>query len=214
MKLLSLRTAVTGAVCIALGACANNPPDTYILGRPLGTEEAVETYSDQPVIEVAPVLVPEYLDATDMLVRYPGNLVTPVSDARWGERLSVGATRALSLNLARHVPGVIITTTAPAKPVDGQILVEFEAFEARSEGVVVLVARWRLLEGRSGDILAGERVTLREPYSLSEDAATEGAEVASAMTRAIDRLADRIAPRLRRSVTRLRAARDEDDGLM
>ena len=211
MKSFSLQLMAAGAVCVALAGCANQPPETYVLGRPLGAEEAAESYADQPVIEIATVQVPEYLDATDMLVRQPGNLVTPVADARWGERLSVGATRALSLDLSRQVPGVVITTTTPAETPEGQILVEFETLEARADGVVVLVARWRLIEGRSGDMIAGERVTLRETYRVSDSKATGGAEMAAAMTRAIDRLADRMVPRLRASVARLRAVPDAED---
>ncbi|WP_299655615.1 PqiC family protein [uncultured Jannaschia sp.] len=201
-----LRPVTTVALCIALGGCANDqPPDTYVLGRPSSTEAAVETYTDQPVIEVKPVLVPEYLDVTELLVRYPDNRVAPVPDARWGERLSMGATRSLSLDLARRVTGVIITATAPTDPSEGQILVEFETFEARADGVVVLVARWRLLDRRSGDILASERVTLRELYPVPRETAVEGAEVVSAMTRLIQQLADRIATQIHRSAAQLSA---------
>jgi uncharacterized lipoprotein YmbA len=62
------------------------------------------------VVEVKPVLVPDYLNVSDILVRRGENALAPSPTGRWGERLSVGATRALAMGLVRRLPGLVVTS--------------------------------------------------------------------------------------------------------
>jgi uncharacterized protein len=189
-------TAALAAIGFVLAACApaGPPPVTYVLGAPAAAREEVEPLTGRPAVEVAPVLVPDYLDVADILVRRAENVMAPLPTGRWGERLSVGATRAVAAGLARRLPEFIVTTTASAEPPAGQVLVDIETFEARADGTVVLVARWRVLEGDGREMLAGERVSLTEPVTGQADA-----DMVAAMSRAVERLTDRVAAGIQRS---------------
>ncbi len=189
-------TAIAAALGLALAGCgtAGPPPVTYVLGAPIAAAEGVQPLAGRPVIEVKPVLVPDYLDISDIMVRQAGNVVTASSTGRWGERLSVGVTRALADGLAARLPGFVVTTTTPEAQPARQILVEVETFEPRTDGTVALVAQWRALDGGGRSTLAGQRVSLAEPLADSDDAA-----VVAAMTRAIESLAGTMAAGLTRT---------------
>ena len=177
---------------LALAACttAGPPPTSYVLGTPAPvTDQTIETLVGRPIVEVKPVLVPDYLDTTDILVRRSDNVVAPSPTGRWGERLSIGITRMLGAGLVRRLPDLIVTTATPVDQPSRQVLVDVETFEVRAgEGVVVLIARWRVLDGQGSRTLAGERVSLPVPLAGPGDE-----QVVQAMTRAIDTLIDRIA---------------------
>ncbi|MBX6376452.1 MAG: membrane integrity-associated transporter subunit PqiC, partial [Acetobacteraceae bacterium] len=113
------RSAALGAAGLVLAACgltSGPPPVTYVLGTPAPAADGVESLTGKPVIEVKPVLVPDYLDVADIMIRQADNVVAPSPTGRWGERLSVGVTRALTLGLARRLPqymvSVLYTTDA------------------------------------------------------------------------------------------------------
>ena len=201
----AMRSALgASALALALAACgtAAPPPVTYVLGTPAAGAERVEPLTGRPVVEVKPVLVPDYLDVSDILVRKAENTVASSPTGRWGERLSVGITRALAAGLVRRLPGLVVTTTAPAERPERQVLAEVEALEPRDGGSVNLVARWRVLDGAGRDTLAGERVSLVRPIAGSGDAA-----VVAAMTRAVEDFAERVATGVRRTTPGPRASR-------
>ena len=166
---------------------------TYVLGTPAAGAAGVEPLTGRPVVEVKPVLVPDYLDVSDILVRQAENIVAPSPTGRWGERLSVGITRTLAAGLVRRLPGFVVTITAPAERPARQVLAEVEAFEPRADGSVVLVARWRVLDGAGRDTLAGERSRRAADRDFGD------AAVAAAMTRAVEGFAERVAAGVRRT---------------
>src|SRR3546814_6599396 len=88
----SASTILFGAAALALAACgtAGPPPVTYVLGESAIAEHGAEPLAGRPVVEVKPVLVPDYLDVSDILIRGAEHVVVPSLTGRWGERLSVG----------------------------------------------------------------------------------------------------------------------------
>jgi uncharacterized lipoprotein YmbA len=166
---------------------------TYVLGTAAPRTDSIEPLIGRPVIEIKPVLVSDYLDVSDILVRQAANVVAPSPTGRWGERLSVGITRALATALTRCLPDFIVTVTTPVEQPARQIVAEIETFEPRPDGAVVLVARWRALDDAGRKTLSGERVSLTEPIAGPDDAA-----VVAAMTQAIEDFAARVAAGLQR----------------
>lgn len=189
--------AILIVTLLAIAGCGRSgpPPTTYVLGQPAPAAASVEPLAGRPVVEVRPVLVPDYLDVSDLMVRRTDNVVMPSTTGRWGERLSVGFTHALAQALGRRLPGVTVTTAASGDQTRLQVLVDVETFEPRAGGSVVLVARWRITDGGDRRTLAGERVSLTEPIAGSDDAA-----MVSAMTRAVDDFANRVAAGVRTSL--------------
>lgn len=184
------RAAAAASLALGFAACrAPGPlPTTYVLGTPSPGVERVEPLLNRPVIEVKQVLVPDYLDTSDLQIRKGPNAVAPSPTGRWGERLSVGITRALAASLTRRLPGYAIAVRSQVERPQRQVLVDVEDFEAPPDGAVVLVARWRVLDGTGRDTLAGERVSLTAPIAGSGDAA-----IVAAMTAAVEDLAARVA---------------------
>jgi uncharacterized lipoprotein YmbA len=146
-----------------------------------------------PVVAVNHVQLPEYLDTTDILERRNNQLV-PSPTGRWGERLSVGMTRALTASLAARLPRLVVTATPVGRPTR-QILVDVAAFESRPDHQVVLVARWTILDGASQQVLTAEQASLVEAISGEGDDA-----IVAAMSRAVDDLAGRIAAPIERDL--------------
>jgi uncharacterized lipoprotein YmbA len=181
-----------------LVACgtADPPPTTYVLGSPESGEAKVESLIGRPVLEVKPVRLPDYIDVTDILVRRPGNVLTPSQTGRWAERLSAGVTRAFAAGLERRLSGIAVTTSSPPERPSCQTTVDIQTFERSVEGPVLFVAQWWLLRSESNVTLIGERLNLVEPVATESDAT-----IVAAMSRAIDRFAEQAAASISRFVT-------------
>jgi uncharacterized lipoprotein YmbA len=177
------------ALLMLVAGCAGGPPvRIYLLGHPPNPDPGVSAQSMRPVMRLLPVLVPDYLDTEDILLRGGQNEVKASPTGRWAERLSVGLTHALAAALASRLPAAAIVASRPIEPPARQILVDVESFEIRPDGQCLMTGMWTIASGDGGRVLRSERDTFVEQAADSSDAA-----VAAAMTRAIDRLADRIA---------------------
>ncbi|MBV1798931.1 ABC-type transport auxiliary lipoprotein family protein [Siccirubricoccus sp. G192] len=79
--------------------------------------------------------------------------------------------------------------------------------EPRTDGSVILVARWRVLDGAGRTTLAGERVSPVQPIAGSGDPV-----VVAAMSRAVEDFTGRIAAGIRRATpAHFRAGKDSSD---
>jgi uncharacterized protein len=187
------RTGLWLLAAAAVSACGTGgpAPELYVLGdAPRPAAEAVSQLSD-PVLELKRVRVPDYLDTTDIVTRHPDGRIVARPSARWGERLSVGVTRAAAAALEARLPRLAVTTTPPIEAPRWQLLIDLDTFEVRADGQSVLSARWTLLEGRRGERLHEEKVSLATPVGQATDRA-----VVAAMTQQLDQLVDRIVPAL------------------
>lgn len=174
--------------------CAGPPPSEYVIGTAPAPARVTIPLTGRPIIEVKPVELPDYLDTRELLVRN-GNKVVASQSGRWGERLSVGMTRALATSLAARLRGVDVTTAAPLEHPTRQVLVDVITFEARAnQEAVVLVARWAIIDGPGRSTLLSERTALTEPVSSMDDSA-----VVTAMSHAVEDLASAIATGVERS---------------
>jgi uncharacterized lipoprotein YmbA len=189
------------AITLVLGACGPGGPlpVTYVLSAAPAARENVEPLVGLPVLEVKPVLLPDYLDVSDIMVRRSGNIIEPSPTGHWAERLSVGATRALTSDLQQLLSGVLVTNTGPLEHPALQVIAELETFEPQTDGTVILVARWRLLNATSRSVLANERVSLIESSSGTTDPA-----MTAGMSRALADLSAHIAPAVRIALARNR----------
>lgn len=184
--------SIVGIVLMACGR-GGPAPVTYVLGPLATAEDRVEPLGGRPLVELKPVLLPDYMDVSEIMVRHPGNVVAPSPTGRWGERLSVGVTRALALYLQRQLPGMVVVSSAAGtdQPVF-QILVVLEAFEAQADGRVVLVARWQLVNSADHSVSAPERVSVTELAVNATDAA-----IAASINRAVEQISIPIAANIR-----------------
>lgn len=197
MKCITALIRWAQAALLALvSACtlAGPLPTEYVLGSPPAADTATVAQKGRPIVEVRRVRVPDYLDSTDIVERSGGKLIASQT-GRWGERLSIGTTRALAASLASRLPNMAVVATPPIEQPARQVLVDLTAFEpVVADGKVVLAGGWTITDGSGHNVLAAEQTSLTEPLAGSGDEA-----IVAAMTRALDNLADQIKRAMERS---------------
>lgn len=186
---------------VSISACSwsGPPPTTYVLGDTATTGFGAVSQVAAPVVELKPVRVPDFLDTTDVFTLRDGGQIVASQGARWGERLSVGVTRAVATSLAEQLPQVVVTTSPPLESPRWQVFIDIDTFEVQPGGQSVLVGRWRIWQSRGEKKLADERISLGLPVGKGTDA-----EVVAAMTQQVNQLAGRIALALESNVERHR----------
>jgi uncharacterized lipoprotein YmbA len=194
VKGLFTRGLTLAAAALLLSGCGTFPlPRTYVLGDLDRSTPGVVDEAGMTHIEFKTVTVPDYLDTTDIVRRTASNEVTTSATGQWGERLSLGITRALALDLARRLPQMVIESRSAYEPAR-RLFVDVERFEIGEDGRCTLTARWRVTNLDGKDKPDSEQGTFIETSTAKTDAAE-----ASAMTAAIDHLAGQIALTVRAS---------------
>jgi hypothetical protein len=173
-----------------LSACGGGKPpsETYVLGRDTSVEQFSQTQFDSPVVELRPVRIPDYLDNKDIVVARTGGQITVSPNARWGERLSVGVTRAVAASLAARLPRLVVMPTPGPERSRWRVLIDIDTFGVQSAGQCVLVGRWSVWTGGEERKLRDEKFSLDQPIGKGSDA-----EIVAAMTTLVDQLAARVA---------------------
>jgi hypothetical protein len=188
LTLLFRRGLALVAITVLLAGCGSGPTmRIYVLGSPDPTMVGAWSEAGRPVIELRTVLVPDYLDSSDILRRVGPNEVAASPTGRWGERLSMGLTHALASTLSRRLPNAVIVTT-PASGAARLIFVDIERFDIEADGRCLVTARWRITANDGQTPSEGESASFSEVAASTDDPA-----VASAMTRAVDHLGGQIA---------------------
>ena len=190
--------AVTLAIAGALlaTACASPPLSLYTLeppeprsgGAPLGRHAAA--------IEVRRVILPDYLDSQDILVR-DGSRLDRSPRGRWASRLSVTITHYLTGLMAAHRPDALVTDQPQVRTPDARIFITVSTFDVTRSGTATLEADWTIVPRNPVELerLQRARFTVNGPVATDQDV------VALAQTLLV-RLADAIEtslPRLQRT---------------
>jgi len=161
-------------------------PRTYVLADPDQSTPGVVDEAGLTHIELKTVTVPDYLDTTEIVRRTASNEVRTSETGQWGERLSLGITRALAIDLTRRLPHTVIESRGAYEP-SVRLFVDVERFDIGEDGRCALTARWRVTASGAKDQLNSEQGTFIETSTAKTDTAE-----ASAMTAAIDQLAGQI----------------------
>jgi len=195
---VSARSAVLIAALLAgTVGCASLPSrKIYVLDNANDADMEASAASAAPVLRLERVLVPDYLDTTDILTRAGEHELRSSQTGQWGERLSLGITHALRADLAVRLPTRIVAGTQPTDKTVRQILVSVDTFDVWADGHCILTANWSLLEKDERDAV------LTEHGAFTALAASGGipgdATVIAAMANAVSQLADRIASTVKR----------------
>lgn len=177
---------------LLLAGCATRPDQQiYVLGAAGEPAAGVRDDTGRPVIEVRRVLVPDYLDSTDITLRTGTNELQPSRTGVWGERLSVGITQALAGALARRVPSAVVVARPPVNRPAVQVLVDVSGLRATAGGDAVLTAHWTVL--RFNGAVAPRTMANAQGSFVAQGEGSGDAAVVTAIGNVIDQLADRIA---------------------
>jgi uncharacterized lipoprotein YmbA len=189
-------TAATLLFVLGASGCATTPPSVYVLNKANLESRPIESQARSPVIQLAPVLIPDYLDTADIQWRLGEHELHSSSTGHWSERLSAGIAEALRSDLAGRLPMDDITLRRSGKSTESILLVTIDTFDCSSDGHCVLSANWTVVPPGHG-VAAGtpvEHAVLSTPAgaaSLARDPA-----IVAGMSQSIDELAGRIATTL------------------
>jgi len=192
-------------VSIGLSSCAvSDPTQFYTLSRatPPHASTATVSMAMRSVdatgivgIGVGPVMMPGYLDRSQIVIRTGADTVEILTFHRWAEPLEDGIARVLAEEVAARVPTerVVIFPWrgVVARTIQYQVVVAVLHFDGRPGSDVTLDARWRILAA-DGRELAFRRSTVIQGVERS------GYEpMVAAMGRALSTLGQEIATEIR-----------------
>jgi uncharacterized lipoprotein YmbA len=166
-----------------LAGCAANPEQSvYVMSQPTSLPAGLPIAAGRLALTVRPVILPDYLDTTDLLTRSGQHGIEASRTGRWGERLSKGVTRSLAADLAHRLHADIVAD-GPAI----EIQVRISAFDVTST-CSVLAAGWRIVWPGKG------RAPVSQHGVFSVRVAQPGGDLAmvTAMTETIKQLSDAI----------------------
>ncbi|GBQ81186.1 outer membrane lipoprotein [Gluconacetobacter johannae DSM 13595] len=176
---------------LVLAGCASPPVRFYTLGAPAIATGAVPVTASPlatatPVVEVGRIVLPDYLDGQDIVVR-AGNQIERSAGGRWASRLSVGATDLITARLAQARTDLFVTDQPQPLPATWRLTVNISRLDVTRDGAAALDADWSIIPHDPHLPILRSRASLTQ----SGSAATDGA-VATLTQALLDKLADRI----------------------
>jgi uncharacterized lipoprotein YmbA len=195
---MTLRARLWLPLLLCAAACSSVPPRrTYLLTPPIDPTApatmawlAADPTAPKQRLEVRRVLVPDYLDNTDILTRSGSDEVKASASGRWGERLSLGVTHALGADLAARVPQYSIVQDGSSNP-QRQLRITVTALDLWQNGRCVLAANWSIVDQDSPVAVISDSGTF-DSLNARGTATVTDANLVEAVTRTLGKLADRI----------------------
>lgn len=175
-------------VVAMLAGCTSNPDQSiYVMATTTSISNAPRATPGNVAVKLRPVILPDYLDTTDLVTRIGQHGIVASRTARWGERLSKGVTRSLAADLGYRLQANVITDGSGETP-SVQIEVTVGAFDVTSASSV-LTATWTVV--RQGD----SRPTVIRQGKFTTSVAQPGGDLAvvAAMAETVDELSNGIA---------------------
>jgi len=176
---------------IALGlltGCASAPVQFYTIAPEPGT--ALPAGTGTAVVYVPRIVMPDYLDTQDILVRDGSRLIRS-SNGRWASRLSQSATDLIVARLSQDWPQSTITAHSPLETPESRLSITIERMDLTRQGQAILLASWTDLPGDDARPARQGRASLSVQGSVADDAAK-----AALLQKLFEQLADRIASTL------------------
>jgi uncharacterized protein len=138
-------------VGVTLAGCTAAPPlKLYVLSEGPASSAEVTVASDPapppgaPVIEVARVTLPDYMDSRDLVVRQ-GDLLERSSTGRWARRLSLATTDLVTARLAMRHPDAWVSDQPQARTPDYWLTVHISRLDISSTGTGTVDADWEIV---------------------------------------------------------------------
>ena len=201
MSCLTMRSLLPVIVLssMAAGGCATSPPSQFYLMTPLPEADMPRHAAQRdmgPALGVGPVKLPAYLDRPEVVTRSGPNALQIAEFNRWGEPLEDNFKRVLAMNLGvlADTDRVSLYPWPRSSPIDYQVTVDVDRFDAAVSTQVVLIARWNLFTGEEGRAVRSGRTVVTVPAATANYEALAGA-----MSDAVATLAREIAAVIPRS---------------
>lgn len=168
-------------------SCASPPLSLYTL-EPSDAPAAMAPFSHPgTVIEIRRVVIPDYLDSQDILVRN-GNRLQRSAHGRWASRLSIEITRYLTGLLAARRPDALVTDQSPVASPNDRIFITINNLDVTSAGLATLQANWTIVPHNPARPIRGQRglFTANGPVNTDQDVVVLTQAVLTRLADAID----------------------------
>jgi uncharacterized lipoprotein YmbA len=149
----------------------------------------------KPSLEVRRIVVPDFLDSTDILMRAGSHEVKASASGRWGERLSLGLTLALSADLVARMPQYSIVQDG-AGSASRQLRITINSLDLWESGSCVLTADWSIVDRDSSIPVKSGSGTFNILNAGGTNTVTDQSLV-EAVAGTLGKLADSIVPDVR-----------------
>ncbi|MBC7905133.1 MAG: membrane integrity-associated transporter subunit PqiC [Rhodospirillaceae bacterium] len=162
-------TLLTLVALLAAGCGQLADPNLYVIVPAADAVERTESGAE-PLVAVARVSLPEYLDRSQLVSRSGANALVLDDDNRWGEPLADSVPRVLSENLSRYLPGgrVVTPEEARGQKVPYEYVVALDAYEPDGQGNAVMRGHWLLRDTRKGNVMAEGMIDERRPMASTK----------------------------------------------
>ncbi len=153
----TIRLAALLAVA-ALAGCGSSPKaNFYTLGSG-GLPPQASTAAPYR-IAIGQVSVPDMIDRPQIVTRAGANQVTIDEFARWAEPLKSELPRVIAANLAREVPGALVSTypQSASMAADCKLQIEVQRFDSAPGDAATVEVLWTLRPAK-GESISGRAV--------------------------------------------------------
>jgi uncharacterized protein len=181
------RSAAVIVSVLLTTSCASPPLSLYTLAPSDAPATTVPFGHPSAVIEIRRVVIPDYLDTQDILVRN-GNTLQRSSHGRWASRLSIEVTRYLTGLLAARRPNALITDQPPVAAPNDRIFITISNLDVTSAGLATLQANWTIVPHNPAQPIRAQRAlfTATGPVSTDQDVVVLTQAVLTRLADAID----------------------------
>jgi len=179
-------------------ACWGGPrSQTYVMSTATTVADIAVNRAEVPALHEVPdlqvemVLLPAYLDNTEILLRLGPHRLEATPMGHWGERLSLGITHALANDLSGELPQYRVSLQRTEAPAGRRLRVSVDTFDVFPDGHCVLVAEWATVaKSGAGAPLLGRGTYVTPPLAMAHP---DDAALVAAMSAAIAELAAGVA---------------------
>jgi hypothetical protein len=174
--MLRLMVTILSIIPVALAGCVNLGGGTqqttkfYVLNSLYSARGDIvaERTTDDMIIGVGPVKIPEYVNRPQIITRTSNNELEVAPFARWAESLESNLSRVVAENLTvlLSTDRVLVYPWKGTVTVDYQVALEVTRFDGLLGGPVSMRARWTVLGDNGKELLSRKLASL----STSADA--------------------------------------------
>ncbi|MBN9508637.1 MAG: membrane integrity-associated transporter subunit PqiC [Alphaproteobacteria bacterium] len=188
---------------LALVGCTLPPPQLYVLNPIAGPDTALPARSvGVRTLAILPVTIPDYLDRREIVARTADHKLLVSDGERWGEGLSAGLGRVLTVDLGKLLAkdGFVVTSGSSPPKVDAEVALTVDAFERGPDSNTVLAARWTIFDERRDGAARHFQAVYTAPVQTSASSGVHASAEVAALNRNLDRLAADMAASVRQVI--------------
>ncbi len=155
--------------------CGTTPSSRFYTLQPLQQEERQQSIAieDKTIIGVGPVIIPDYIDRTQIVTGTNGDELKRAEFDRWAGSLRDDILRVLVENLSILLSHdrFIAVSWEHFVPITYRVAVEITRFDVIPGNHVILSARWTLYSKKDETIIISGETDLNEPLEEKSYAA-------------------------------------------